>query len=268
MARQVGVVKYNGTIGDIRHFKIKGLTGNYAGLKGGASAEQIKSDPAFKRTRENMNEFGGCALVGKSIRSGQAQLMKQMSDPHFTGRLTGIVKKINLEDKTEARGYRAILLTKAPQYLVGLNFNKNRSFERVFFAPFKFSANEERNLVTLNLDAFNPMNYVNHPNGATHFRLINSVSVISDYAYNAVSRTYEPIEPALNELSSVVYSDFLELSVSTIEQLALSNEVPDLPTMNENVSVLGCIGIEFFQKVGDNFYLLNEGNCLKIQDVF
>ena len=111
MARQLGNVKYKGTIGDIRHFKIKGLKGNFAGLNGGASSEQIKSDPAFVRTRENMNEFGGCAAVGKSVRVGLAQLMKQMSDPQLTGRLTAIMKKINLEDQTESRGYRAILVS-------------------------------------------------------------------------------------------------------------------------------------------------------------
>ena len=37
MARQVGHIKYNGTLGDVRHFKIKGLRGDYAGLKGGPS---------------------------------------------------------------------------------------------------------------------------------------------------------------------------------------------------------------------------------------
>ena len=36
MARQLGHVNYGGTIGGIRHFKIKGLSGNFAGLKGGA----------------------------------------------------------------------------------------------------------------------------------------------------------------------------------------------------------------------------------------
>lgn len=268
MARQVGVVKYNGTIGDIRHFKIKGLSGNYAGLKGGASASQIKNDPAFKRTRENMNEFGGCAMVGKSIRSGQAQLLKQMSDPQLTGRLTGIVKKINLEDKTEARGYRAILISQVPQYLIGLNFNKNRSFERIFFAPFELTANADRNVVTLNVEDFNPMNYVNAPNGATHFRLINSISVISDYAYNSQTGSYEPIDAGLNEMGNVVYSDYIALNATGMGSGSIENSLPGLPAMNENVSLLACVGIEFHQKIGENHYLLNEGNCLKIQDIF
>lgn len=149
MAKQIGIVKYKGTIGDIRHFKIKGLTGNFAGLKGGASSEQIKSDPAFVRTRENMNEFGGCAAVGKSVRVGLAQLMKQMSDPQLTGRLTAIMKKINLEDQTEARGYRAILVSTQSKYLVGFNFNRNSSFEGLFTAPVEIAAIPERNAVTL-----------------------------------------------------------------------------------------------------------------------
>ena len=36
-------------------------------------------------------------------RQGLSQLVKQMSDPQMTGRLTGVIKKINLEDQTEAR---------------------------------------------------------------------------------------------------------------------------------------------------------------------
>jgi hypothetical protein len=64
MARQKGHIKYVGTLGEVRHFKIKGNDGYYAGLKGGPSSEQIASDPAFVRTRENMNEFGGSAIAG------------------------------------------------------------------------------------------------------------------------------------------------------------------------------------------------------------
>lgn len=50
MARQLGHVKYKGTIGEIRHFRIKGMTANFAGLKGGAYGDQIKNDPSFVRT--------------------------------------------------------------------------------------------------------------------------------------------------------------------------------------------------------------------------
>lgn len=156
MARQLGAIKYGGTIGDIRHFKIKGLTGNFAGLKGGATGEQIKNDPAFKRTRENMNEFGGCANAGRSVRVGLNMLLKQMADPQLTGRLTGIMKKINLEDQSEARGYRAILISTQSKYLQGLNFNKNISFDSVFYAPFELTSSVERDSATMEVPVFKP----------------------------------------------------------------------------------------------------------------
>ena len=98
MARQKGVLKYVGTLGDVRHFKIKGQEGYFAGMVGGPSGEQVLSAPEFERTRENMNEFGACAKAGKSVRTGLSQIVKQMSDTQVAGRLTAIMKKINLEN--------------------------------------------------------------------------------------------------------------------------------------------------------------------------
>ena len=172
MARQTGLVKYNGTMGGVRHFKIKGLAGDFAGMAGGPSGDQINNDPAFIRTRENMNEFGGCATAGKSIRVGLSQVIKQMSDPQMTGRLTGIIKKINLEDQTEARGYRAILISQEKQYLIGFAFDRNVSLEGVFTAPYTLSNTVARDAATLTVPAFNPVNLVNAQAGSTHFRLL------------------------------------------------------------------------------------------------
>ena len=116
MARQKGHVKYVGTLGEVRHFKIKGNTGYYAGLKGGPTAEQVKTAPGFVRTRENMSEFAACAMAGKSVRIALSALMKQMTDSQFTGRLTAIMKKINIEDGSEARGQRAVLVSQQPHH--------------------------------------------------------------------------------------------------------------------------------------------------------
>ena len=71
MARQKGHVKYVGTLGEVRHFKIKGNTGYYAGLKGGPTAEQVKTAPGFVRTREIMSEFAAGAMAGKSVSDEQ-----------------------------------------------------------------------------------------------------------------------------------------------------------------------------------------------------
>ena len=267
MARQKGHVKYVGTLGEVRHFKIKGNDGYFAGLKGGPSAEQVKTAPGFIRTRENMSEFAACANAGKSVRIGLSALMKQMTDSQFTGRLTAIMKKINIEDGSEARGQRAVLVSQQPQYLKGLDFNRNISFNGVFSAPFTLTANVDKNESTLNVPAFNPLNFLNIPSGATHFRIINAISVISDFVFNPATGSYEPAEPLLNEISNISYSPYIPVdTVTTLVDVVAT--LPNAPTITTNVAVLGSIGIEFYQQVGVNYYLFNAGNAMKIQEVF
>jgi hypothetical protein len=48
MAKQKGPLKYVGTIGDIRHFKIKGQEGFFAGMVGGPTDTQVKTAPEFQ----------------------------------------------------------------------------------------------------------------------------------------------------------------------------------------------------------------------------
>ena len=267
MARQKGHIKYVGTLGEVRHFKIKGNEGYFAGLKGGPTAEQVKTAPGFIRTRENMSEFAACANAGKSVRIGLSALMKQMTDSQFTGRLTAIMKKINIEDGSEARGQRAILVSLQPQYLKGLDFNRNISFNGIFSAPFTLAASVNRNETTLNIPAFNPLNYLNIPSGATHFRIINALSIISDFVYNSATGAYEPAEALLNEVADIAYSAYIPVDIVTalIEVVAT---LPGAPTLTSSTSALASIGIEFYQKVGVNYYLFNAGNAMKIQEVF
>jgi len=267
MARQKGHIKYVGTLGEVRHFKIKGNEGYFAGLKGGPTAEQVKTAPGFIRTRENMSEFAACANAGKSVRIGLSSLMKQMTDSQFTGRLTAIMKKINIEDGSEARGQRAVLISLQPQYLRGLDFNRNISFNGIFSAPFTLTANVDRNESTLSIPDFNPLNFLNIPSGATHFRMINSLSVISDFIFNPATGAYEPAEPLLNEVSNVAYSAYIPVDAVT-NPIDVIATLPNAPTLTINASVLACIGIEFSQEVGGNFYLFNAGNALKIQEIF
>ena len=184
MARQKGALKYVGTLGDVRHFKIKGQNGYFAGMVCGPTGDQVKTASEFERTRENMNEFGGCAKAGKSVRTGLSGLIRTMADSQVTGRLTSIMKKINLEDGTEARGYRKIEITSQRQYLEGFDFDKNLSLDSVVNVDFTLTHVAARNAANLVIPAFNPMDLIAVPSGATHLRLINAIAVISDFEYN------------------------------------------------------------------------------------
>ena len=65
MARQKGIIKLKGTIGDITFYKTQ--DGHLAREKGGIDASRIKSDPAFQRTRENGSEFGRAGNAGSLL---------------------------------------------------------------------------------------------------------------------------------------------------------------------------------------------------------
>jgi hypothetical protein len=267
MARQTGLVRYSGTMGGVRHFKIKGLEGDFAGLAGGPTAEQIATDPAFIRTRENMSEFGGCARVSKAIRVGLASIIRQMSDPYVAARLTALMKDVNLADITGTRGSRAIANSASPETLKGFNYDHTISLDGIFNAPFTLTNNVARNSATFTIPAFLPANYVNAPSGATHFRLLNAINVVSDYKFDALTKDYEPTDVSLNQLNDVQYSGYLDLSVLTA-LTTITTALPGAPTMTATVSVLNNIGIEFYQAIGSDYYLFAQNNALKVQDVF
>lgn len=267
MARQKGITKYIGTIGDVRHFKIKGQKGFFAGMVGGPTAEQIKTAPEFARTRENMSEFAGCAKAGKSVRVALSETLKSMTDPQCTGRLTAIMKKINLEDGTEARGVRKIEISTQRTYLHGFMFNKNSSFNSISFIPYDLTNSADRLTGTLVTLTANPIDTINAPAGATHFRYINAIGVVSDFGFNSDTKTYEPTNPVLNELSNAVYGLHQPLNALYTGEV-ISASLPATTVMTNDISVIHCIGIEFFQEVNGNYYKFSTGNSIIIDNVF
>ena len=109
-------------------------------------------------------------------------------------------KKQSCFKPTKARGYRAIIISQEKQYLIGFAFDRNVSQEGYFTAPYNCSNTTARDAATFTIPAFNPANLVNAPAGATHFRLINALDCVSDFAYNEQTGTYEPIDTANNFL--------------------------------------------------------------------
>lgn len=266
MARQKGLIKYVGTIGDIRHFKIKGEKGYFAGLVGGPTGEQVKTAEEFKRTRENMSEFAGCAKIGKAVRTAFSPL-KHMFSRRLTGTLTAIMKKINLEDGSEARGQRAILITQVPQHLEGLDFDPRLPLSSVLRASYEVTPLVPRIGSTLTVPAFNPKQFLKVPSGATHFRLINAVAAISDYAFNEESGGYEAKVPGEDGVIGMAQTDYISVSGLTAEIVLEAKLNNDLEP-SADVAVLNAVGIEFFQKAGADYYLFASGNALRLVDVF
>ncbi|MCB9186415.1 MAG: hypothetical protein H6601_06675 [Flavobacteriales bacterium] len=267
MAKQVGLLRYSGTMGGVSHFKMKGLDGDFARLAGGPSKEQIETAPEFARTRENMSEFGGSAANAKALRVGLASLLGTMGDPQLAGRLTKVFKEINLAGMGQ-RGQRPIELSNNGYKLEGFNFDRNIPFDSVFNAGYTISTAPTRESSDITVDPFNPIDLVHSPTGATHFRLINAIVVVSNYKYITTSNKYEPVDPINNSLSAVQYSNYLPVDIDIPVPTTLNATLPGAPVLGPEVSVVQCVGIEFYQEVSGSYYLLSSDNAMKVELTF
>ena len=177
------------------------------------------------------------------------------------------MKQIQLTDTANPRGQRAIGVSVSPSFLEGLDYNKNISVAGVFNAPYTLTNTVGRDSATFTIPAFNPSNLISAPAGATHFRLVNAINVVSDWKFNASTGNYEPTDPTLSELSDIQYSGYLDLSALT-PNTTITTTLPGSPSMTGSVSVMNNIGIEFYQQVGSNYYLFASGNALHCDNVF
>jgi hypothetical protein len=266
MARQKGVLRYKGNLGGISHYRMKGVSDDLAKVANGPSKEQIKNDPAFKRTRENNAEFGASAKVGKSLRAGLAEVIRNYADPQVTGRITKVFKDINLKG-TGARGRRSIKLSLHRDMLENFEFNKNTAFGSIFNASWGITPNAGRNESTLALSAFNPLDKLNIPAGATHFRVLNGLAVVSDFNYNNTSKKFEVASTALDQLSAYTYSTYLPID-SSVTTTNIVAALSGSPAMSTDVSVVNVIGIEFYQFVDGEYYMFSSGNAMRVGKVF
>jgi hypothetical protein len=264
MSKQKGVIKLEGNLGGISFYVSDGV--HLARVAGGPSKDRIAKDPAFKRTRENNVEFGGSAKAAKALRLSLGGTLQTMAGNRLVSRLTAIFKSINLK-ASGTRGERPILLSQYKEMLKNTEFNRKVSFGTVFSAPYTASHNTDRNQGEISIPAFSADAFVNAPSGATHFRLVSVLGVVSDYEFDPGTGSYEPIDGTLNTLGAVNYGAMLQLTGNVPAQ-TLTVDLAGSPTMNGDVSVIQCLGIEFFQMVGGQPYLLAQDNAMKIVNVF
>lgn len=172
MARQKGIIKLKGKIGDISFYKTQ--DGHLAREKGGVDAERIANDAAFVRTRENGAEFGSSASSGKSLRTAIYSMLQTASDNRVVSRLTKVMTDIKNLDATSARGLRnvgvAIAIPQAKALLKNFNFNKRAILGSILFQA--YAVNPIIGVITIN--GLEPINHINFPAGATHVTLKGS----------------------------------------------------------------------------------------------
>lgn len=263
-AKVKSFIKIDGTLDGLTFYEAQGQ--RLVKTASGVSKDRILNDPDYKRTRENMAEFGGSAKVAKAFRLGFANVIRLMSDRYLTGRLTGMFKTINTLG-TGARGERTIDITLHKEVIEGMEFNEASPFGAVFFAPSTISANANRDVITWNIPDFDTGSYVVPPSGATHFRLVLVASTLSDYAYTNPSVGYEPVNLAENTKNALAFSAYIPLGGMVGSATSLVADIGIGAALPATVATMVGVGVVFYQDVNGSFYDLASDNAMQIAAV-
>lgn len=239
MAKQGGIIKLEGTIGDIAFYKTQ--DGYLAREKGGISADRIKSDPAFQRTRENGDEFGRAGTAGKVLRNALRLVLQPKADNRMVSRLTQKMMEVVKADETSTRGQRNVLDGEL-ELLKGFEFNINGLFRTTFYAPYAGTIDRVTGTLRVAIPSFSPQSAVVAPSGATHLRLISAGASIDFEA--------ETFDVAISQSANIKIEQAPTAAIELVNQLPANSTHP----------LFLALGIEFYQAVNGINYPLTNGN--------
>jgi hypothetical protein len=263
MSTNKGLIRLRGSIGGFTFYKAYGR--ELVRRTAGPSREQIMSDPTFQRTRENLAEFGGCSKIAKAFRTSLAEV-SQLTDGQFGNRLTKLFKHLSLLHK-EMQGQRPMMLSQHRADFRNFECNITNKLPDTLAASLITGHNEQRTVATVTMQAMQT-SAVNMPAGATHFRLVQALGLVSDYCYDTGLKGYRPLEPTLDTKGLVTYSDYHSIEAEYVPETTLVTKFDVETTLPCNLSVVHTLGITFFQRLGSICYPLKQGQALRVLEIF
>jgi len=190
-----------------------------------------------------------------------------MGKSNVVGRIVRIMKRINSVGPG-LRGQRVFEFLPNKVLLDGFEFNLEAPLDSIFFAPNSSpSLDANRSIVSWSVPDFDSDSFINAPDGASHFKLVLVSTVLSDFNYNSLLKSYEPINAAENETSGVVFSDAILLSGLVGSSTSLSIDLGFATALLNSVAVISAIGIIFYQEINGNLYELATDNAMRIDSV-
>jgi len=263
MARLKGIIKLKGTIDELNFYTRKGSKEIIVRRKTGPTPEQVKKDKAFERTRENAKEFGGASRAGKALRHSLFPYSNQIGNSSITGMLTKLFQRM-AQMGEGLRGKRSINPKLNKDLLIGFDFNKDQSLGSIFKSAVHVHVDETRSNINLNIPALIPSKDIKAPSGATHAALIHLVTLQPAFEFNTHLDEYQRMDGQNQSEQLSTLSEKIVLRSSKKISISLSIVLPETTMIHPDSAVLSVLAIRFYQKVGDNMYLLEEGKAMRI----
>ncbi|HCS20726.1 MAG TPA: hypothetical protein DIW47_09235 [Bacteroidetes bacterium] len=246
MAKQIGLIKIKGKLGDTSFYKSK--DGYLLREKGGVDGNRIKSDPRFKRTRENMSEFGHSTQMASKLRKMLAPVIQKIKDGRMSNRLVAKMREVMDTDITHARGERTVVDGNLG-LLTGFDFNSGSPLSTTYFGPFTPNLDRATGDVDIEIPVFDPEDFLASPAESSHFRFVLGVlewDPLADSGKLVVER-----------------SAYLPNNATLSGALNLAGQI----TANSTLPVLFVLGVEFAQQINGSNYVLSDSGFVSARIV-
>lgn len=247
MARQKGIIKIIGTLGDANFYEDKEVGALVRTAGGGFDGYTIRTSPRMVRVRENASEFGNCSRVKKQFRLALMPFFHGIKSRAFNSDLMSLFMHIKALDQVSERGKRhmryGIQTAKGRQLIKRYPFVPEQDLVVGFCdqATFYWSTQQ------LDVSDFNPDLY-KVPKTATHIGVTLGV----------LDFDFESLESSL----SVSPVHFLELG-GGVTSFSLT---PDQVAVPEHVGFV-VLGLRFYEIIETEVYAFKQPLGIWVLDV-
>lgn len=238
MAGQDGIFKIKGTLGGVTFYKSR--DGYLVREKGGISKSRINKDPAFKRTRENGQEFGTAGKYGKYLRNAIRPLLLNTSDKRVVSRLVKELMTLIKSDTINRRGERNPVDGNF-ESLRGFEFNNTGLLSNTLYVPFNATIDRSTGTVEVVLPDLVPNQMITAPSGTTHFKIVSGAAEVDFTVGNSLA--------AYDSTAEIPWDE------TTLSSVTLTTNV----TPDSDMPIIQVLGVEFYQEINGVFYMLNNG---------
>lgn len=246
MARQTGVLKFEGTIDEIIFYKRNGKY--YARKKGAPSREKLKKGKEFENSRRVSAEFGHASKIASKLYRSCKGILNSGRHDGLHGKLTSILNRVIQSDPISEYGKRKLGLGEL-KLLEGTSFEKTNLKSIVDEIPSVIFSN---NQLQINFIELGSIKRKSLPIPATHYRINILWCRINEANYDTKFRKSETVPLMIDQ----------PLSINGLIKMDLEEplEVDDV--------LIVIFGIEFLQEINDELNELTENKAVTIINGF
>lgn len=247
MGKIYGSNKFTGTVDGVRHYKIENNDDIIVSGSGGPTANQIKHNAAFERTRENMAEMTPRSKLASKIKFNLGQWSITVVNRYMIGAINAALRIAQKRNNDEKRGKRSIYLSACKDVLNNLTYYYYKAFAEIMKCRYSVEISADRRTLTIKLSNFNPNEQIKAPVEATHFQLCSSIGAVSDMVYSEDYERFAPVYDHIRMKHSIKEFEgpWIPIDRKAMGDSILSVTFPEDFILEDDMTVLSTFGIVF-----------------------